>query len=518
MIARRVICGVLFFAVALALACISQLAVHWRENSADSHLFAYYGWEIAQGGRPYLDVWDNKPPGIWWINAIVTFAFGLGVETDLASGGAALLLAAVATAGICRIVWGASSAWLGAIAAIVVLGHNAFEGGANRIEPWLVACELLGVWAFLAARERRSLRLYLLAGAALALAPWFKQTGLAAIVACAAVACIDALIRWRQGTRGAALWPPAALLLGHLSVHGLGVLALAHAGALDAARHAIVEFNAHYIAQRQGHWEFFQAVRTLFEPWRALVALAIPVAVGAAWRGADLARQPRTADAGPYFLFVLWFLAQVGVLALAAADQGYHLLPLLAPIVLLALDAPARLLAGGTVRGLSPRPTVVAACVAFLGLLSEVAESSYTAGRQGSSQRASWLSLRRREPESYEAQGAAVARLCPPAERVYVWGWTPGAYRYAGRRCVSRFATLEKAGQLGEPARFIVLEACEAIRRTPPTVFVVSTADWARMRRDDDDLARWLIRSYREVDVIQGMHILQWSGGDDAER
>lgn len=62
---RVLTCGVL---VAVAVT-VNASAVHGRQNLADSHLFGYYGWCVSQGARPYLDVWDNKPPGIWWVNA-----------------------------------------------------------------------------------------------------------------------------------------------------------------------------------------------------------------------------------------------------------------------------------------------------------------------------------------------------------------------------------------------------------------------------------------------------------------
>ena len=49
---------------------LSQLTAHNRVDVVDDQMFGYFGWRIAHGAVPYKDVWDNKPPGIYWINAL----------------------------------------------------------------------------------------------------------------------------------------------------------------------------------------------------------------------------------------------------------------------------------------------------------------------------------------------------------------------------------------------------------------------------------------------------------------
>ena len=78
---------------------INQSAVHWRQNNVDSHLFAWQGWCVLHGARPYLDVWDNKPPGILWVNAAGFALCGPGVLAEIvisAFAMAAILVAFVA--------------------------------------------------------------------------------------------------------------------------------------------------------------------------------------------------------------------------------------------------------------------------------------------------------------------------------------------------------------------------------------------------------------------------------------
>ena len=56
--------------VVIPIITVSQLAAHLRLDVVDDQMFGYYGWRIAHGATVYHDVWDNKPPGIYWINAV----------------------------------------------------------------------------------------------------------------------------------------------------------------------------------------------------------------------------------------------------------------------------------------------------------------------------------------------------------------------------------------------------------------------------------------------------------------
>ncbi len=49
---------------------VGQTAAHLRTDETDCWLFAYYADQMLQGRQLYGDLWDNKPPGIFWINAL----------------------------------------------------------------------------------------------------------------------------------------------------------------------------------------------------------------------------------------------------------------------------------------------------------------------------------------------------------------------------------------------------------------------------------------------------------------
>ncbi len=65
-----VIIGVLAVLISL------QLAPSVIGQGRDSGTFAYTGWVIRNGGLPYVDAWDNKPPGVYYLDALAFELFG----------------------------------------------------------------------------------------------------------------------------------------------------------------------------------------------------------------------------------------------------------------------------------------------------------------------------------------------------------------------------------------------------------------------------------------------------------
>jgi hypothetical protein len=70
----------------LALLCLGLLVLsilvslrQWppfKPQGRDSGIFAYTAQVIVDGGLPYLDAWDNKTPGVYYVNAAALLLFG----------------------------------------------------------------------------------------------------------------------------------------------------------------------------------------------------------------------------------------------------------------------------------------------------------------------------------------------------------------------------------------------------------------------------------------------------------
>lgn len=514
---RALACGAGLAVLALGVV-LNQSAVHWRENIVDSDLFAYYGWCVEQGARPYLDVWDNKPPGIWWLNAAALRLCGPGVGSDLLLGSAALVVTLLAFVGAARAAYHRSLLAPAVLVAVVLLTHLTFECGGNRTETFVVACETTAVAAYLRWRRRQRGGWLILAGLAAGAAPWFKQSGAAVAVA---VALHLAWAQWRT-RRWRAAWRPWALLGGGLLVpQCAAAAALASQGALAAAAYAVGGFNQAYFAAGDATWVRLDRVLRVYAPLLELLAGVLALAGGglicALWpRGGRV--RPSAPPRRGVGLFWIWFLLAFYLACVGPGRRGHHLMPALPALGLLALY-PLHALAGrrGLWARVTARPSVACVVVLVASVLGGVAWASLVEARRCWHAKTHWCALQRAVPSPCELQGAEIARRTTPDQTIYVWGWSPGTYRYALRRAASRYATLEKRGQVGEWARFI-LDGVEAdLQRAPPALFIISTGDLAALRAAaaESGFARWVCAAYEPVAHVAGMELLRRRGDLD---
>lgn len=504
----------------------NQSAAHWGANLADAHLFGYFGWLVTQGERPYLDFWDNKPPGIWWLNAAAFRVFGEGILGDMAICGAATFAVIAAVRAIAVATWEMSLAWPALLVGGMLLTHGRFECGVNRTETFVIAFESAAVAFFLRSRRaQRQAGWLAAAGICAGLAPLFKQAGAAAGAACLCGLTIDAIAARRSTAQRsgrqrllgigvfctAALMPPLA-----------AALALAWPSALGAAYFATVEFNRAYFAVGDASWMNISGGTKLF--WgKCIVPLAWPLGMGAA--GALLAlirrfqRENTSGDPVSLITVTVWggiayYLATVG-----PGRQAYHfatVLPAIAVLSLWPLSVLAR--SGNLGSAIMRRPSAAVMLVIYTAGFSGLAYQSFSAARGAWASKPHWYSLKRTHPSGFEQQAMAIRAHSSPADRVYVWGWDPGAYRFAYRRTVSRFVTLEKGSHVGAHARFIVEGAIRDLRATPPRVFMIGTADWRGLQTGSDaDFAVFITQNYREISTIDGMmlFVLELDRSDD---
>jgi 4-amino-4-deoxy-L-arabinose transferase-like glycosyltransferase len=481
---------------------VNQSAVHWRGNVVDSDLFAYYGWCVADGARPYRDIWDNKPPGIWWVNAAAIRWVGPGAGADVVLGTAAQLVTLAGFVAIARLAFHRALRVPAALVGAVLLTHLHFECGSNRTETFVVACETLAILGYLRWLRAGRWRWLMLAGLAAGTAPLFKQSGLSA------AAAIVLHLAWRY--RGWKQW--WILGVGCVLPGVLAAAVLAWQGALRDAVFAVIVFNRAYFAVGDATWVHVGQVWGVFWPAAAplgsvllLVALGLLAGVYVRVRRA---RKPAGLRSRPGVgLFVLWCIVAIYLAGVGPGRRSHHLMPALPALALLTLY-PLHLLAGrhGLRKSLARRPSAVCVLVIWAGVLGVCARDHATQAFRCWETKPHWYGLGRVQPSECQQQGAALMRLTQPSDTIYVWGWSPGTYRYACRRPASRFATLEKCGQVGRYADFILDGAMADIQREPPAAFVVSVGDYAHLH--GDEFGVWLRAHYQLRETVAGMHIL----------
>lgn len=209
----------------------------------DSGVFLYTGWRITQGAIPYRDMWDHKPPGVFYLNALGLLIGGGHARGVLLVEFAALLAATVLLVAVAYEALGRLAA-LGA-AAFWFMGLITLLAGGNYAEQYALLPQLLIIW--LCWRSERAGRYspaaLLLVGALAALLVLLKPNLVGAGVAAGLLILIRGLRRrpWHGLARDLALIAagfaaPLAATAAYFAAHG----------ALGAMLDAVLTYNRVY--------------------------------------------------------------------------------------------------------------------------------------------------------------------------------------------------------------------------------------------------------------------------------
>ncbi|TWT42037.1 hypothetical protein RAS1_31640 [Phycisphaerae bacterium RAS1] len=502
------------FALMLAAVAVSQSAVHWGENPSDSYLFGYSGWQILHGARPYADVWDNKPPGIWWLAAGAMALTGESRFGEIAVSAAALTVTLAALVAIARSLYGRAVTLPAVLIGAALLTHLRYECGAFRTETFVTACECALVAAYLRWRRGNGTAWLVLAGLAAGGGPWFKQSGVAAAAAC------GMHLLWLS-VRGQARWRDAGIFAaaaGLPSLCAVGVLTCQ--GVLGEWWYAVVEFNRLYFEVRDAAWMPSLRMWRFFEqPLTPLAGVGLLALAGAVLHVlrvracSDHADSSQSGGGRPkdFIVVPLWLVLSVYLILVSGGVLAYHLAPLLPPLALLALSAVGRLAGGGSLaRAIVRRPSAAIVVALLAGICINVYSDSLSFARKAWSTKTHWYSPGWAQPPEFVEQAEVIRSMTTASDTIYVWGWDPGLYRFTLRRCCSRHATLEKVSQIAPRGGFILSAAVGDIRARRPAVVAMSAADHEQLRCGATaEFASWLAANYELAAEVRGMRILR---------
>lgn len=495
-----------------------QYIAWWRWDVVDDQMFAYFGWRIAHGGTVYLDVWDNKPPGIYWINALGMWLANDSYAGVIAMCVLALIVAHAAYFVICDTCFFRSAAALSTVVFCFFLTHIYYTGGSNRTETFLVPCELVAIAFYVRGFARPTWWKWFFAGLFCGAAFTFKQVGLAAFVA----ACLHLLItaatkdiRWGDWVKR------QVLMLAGLATALLVVLALLYAGGgskgIQEALFATFTFNRGYVAT--GNVKFPYNIAT----WRLLQDHVYPIllmplllAVGSilhasAWAAspqtqrADIVAQMSTKRGGcPRYmlLFCAWTLIAFYGAMLSPHAFRHYLVPTIPPLLLIGAHLLNFLVGEYTLFGAVQRSAwTTLAMVAIAFFCAEAVQrqweefSKVIVYRHIQGRRAEW-----------EQVGDVVRHITDANDPIYCWGYFPGVYLDARRINACRFITTEKVGQVGVNARFVLDELEVCLRSNPPVALVISSQDYYWMHglipqlpSPSTEMGEWIDQNYTRV-------------------
>ena len=447
---------------------------------SDHGSFATTADVLRRGGTLYREVWEIKPPGIYYLFAAAFATFGRSMSAVRLLD----LLWTLAAAGVLALVgWRLLSWWAGVIGAFCFLTFYALG-----FDYWHTAqCDgftslplALAALVVLIAEERRSKSLALSAGALVGLGMLLKFT-VAGFLALPLLAVLTARGEPHKSRTPRAL----CYLLGCALPLALTALLLARAGTLHDMLQVVITWNSEYGRIRVGGAPV-KVLRFLlggeFLVLQLIGALSIAGVVSLI-----LDRRSRP---------LWWFLptwALMMILGIAAQGKyfAYHWLPLVPPVGLLAGQGLlfARDRFSQPFSGLGRKAITAACAVTLLALVG----TAYWAHFQGSLRYLLGSTTREQylaefvNPGGYFSFPAdlAVAEYVTghsdPTDHIFIWGLEPLVYFLADRPPASRFIHDALLLSPWSPESWRSL-AMDDLRRTRPKFILVVHNDaqpWA---------------------------------------
>lgn len=164
----------------------------------DAAFFAYVGEKWLEGSIPYVDIWDIKPPGIFFVNAFV-FWLGLNSFTVLAVIEGIFIIGCITTIYAIMRQFGAPvhSIFLATTACAVMANLEYFNGHGNLTEIYVLWPTALSMLMFARALPDFRSGQLILAGFFAGIATSFKLIGLAPFLAQLTFLVLGAILgRW----------------------------------------------------------------------------------------------------------------------------------------------------------------------------------------------------------------------------------------------------------------------------------------------------------------------------------
>ena len=430
----------------LVLVVLGTWSAYWADMRNDQYQLLQVGQCVYSGGTLYVDCWENKPPGIAWINAL-GIALGGGDEfvAWLLPGLSCLLSVAVLAFAVARTL-GRTPACATAIVASVVFTLRMYDAASINPDFYSAVLELsacsLWVLTFHASHKGRRLLLGMLAGLLWAMAVAVKQTGLMGLFAITAVTIILCAITRLDARR----WLAATVYSWIGFAIGLAVVAGVLAGrqTLGIAVDAVFRFNTGLISTENvtGLLNSWPRMREWVQPvvlplWLALIGVIATI------------RSDKSDRLSSSFVvaMLIWWLAQAALALLGPSRSMRYWQATFPAMLWLGSLGVFHIEAIFRQVGRRHRIALGVICATLIVLLGRPLFDHYIYGLARSH---SSYSKNLTERDRLSAMGDEIQTLVPQGERIYVWGYDSGIYVHARRLAASRFTYPRSAAQMRE--------------------------------------------------------------------
>jgi len=446
---------------------------------------------LLQGKQLYRDLWDNKPPGIFYIYIPIVKVFGRAMWSVGVVDILCVLAVSLCTFLFCRRYLGPPAA---AVAAVLYAYLHDRPGYINAAQPEVFLMILVFASFFLlAAKASGSRWRNFAAGFLLALACWIKYNAVVFLLLVALVPYLKTSMRDADPLRldlnvPWKVWGArAAVLLGGFGAAALGVLAcFRFSGAWLAMKQVQFEVLPRYgamVIDRTPHYFLWALGQTNFNlgTW---TEIGIPVALLIAWRCREIHRTL------PVFLAALAGYLSTAAQARFNAYSFETCLPFLAMIwayvAVKTLEGSQKLSTSFKLRGWTTARLGV--WIIFFNLLYFPLPAPAMKQIEHYQGLAKWWRNPEKSYESYwwalnlehfqgEFQVIHYLRQHAAAQdRVFVWGTAPLIYFLSGRECPTRFVSNLGLISAWAPAAWRA-ELVSSLRQARPRYLVVERRD-----------------------------------------
>lgn len=469
----------------------------------DTGMWAYIGSRLLDGARLYADLWESKPPGIYYTFAAVIRVFGEASVTALLCLDAVVSVAVLAVTYRVARRFASRPAAAGAVCLLsLVFCHRVLADWGDNVEKFVALFEMAALLLLIGGRGvRGSIGRFLVAGACCGLAASFKQTGVVFLLA-ATITWIGVRVRrgaWPERWKGAivGLWIGTAIVWVSL------VAWMIHAGIFDAFWDQVVRFD---LGRMTASSESERSRLLTQEHWRSvavglkLVAILFgPALIAAVWwvRTLSLSAKRTNSVGAPLLpgvgdgssacrLLILCYWAMVTVPFLIAPYGFGHYLLQAAPVAAVmaawlfdqafAPAASASVIPNGHKTITASRSAAMLLTIAVLvsGLVPLADHFVFTLNANSSFRR-SYAVL----GERMEALAEVVARSTGPAQSVMLWPPDAAVSFYAKRRTPLESSNADVIFKGWLPRLNPAMpELIERLKASPPDVIV----DWTRIK------------------------------------
>jgi hypothetical protein len=487
-------------------------------NRVDRYLFEQMGETVLNGGTVYLDCWDNKPPGLCWLNALILWLGGRSTYAITVAAVIAGVLAVAATGRSVSRILGRPVATVTAFIFTILLAQREFDACTNGTEFYAMVADAFAaafVVGAIRGAGRRCLLSAFMAGVCWGIGGLCKQTAAAGPIAVVLgimlgiVAGVAPRTRWM----GRAALAGAGALLVLIAAAGI----LYFQGALAEAYRAVIAINL--LPQRQAHspglFNPAYVLAQLTSIAGALLLAGIGAVVGLIPdRKEGAASQPPGEKAAllsrPITVFmIVWLLVATYGVGIGPSHMPRYWHGMFVPLTWLAAQGIALVLAscGTGNRRLSLTitiGTITLAVIFFKPLVVNVYDAAFRARHfaTADSERGRLIEI-----------GDRIRALTSPEDRIYVWGYSAGVYRFSSRMSACRFSGVEKIDALTRFSQAMAEELFACLKNRDPKVIVVERFRYPALLEDRvgtatlPGLSKWFSSRYEETGSLHSMMI-----------